>query len=49
MSVGTLRLGSVLLHVVLYDVYVVGHERKYLEPDVFSSSCGLVGRVRSRA
>ena len=49
MSVGTLRLGSFLLHVVLYDVYVVGRERRYLEAGVFSSSGGLVGRVCSRA
>ena len=48
MSVGTLRLGSFLL-VVLYGVYVVGRERRYLEAGVFSSSGGLVGRVRSRA
>ena len=49
MSVGTLRLGSFLLVVVLYGVYVVGRERRYLEAGVFSSSGGLVGRVRSRA
>ena len=44
-----MRLGSFLLHVVLYDVYVVGRERRYLEAEVFSSSGGLVGSVRSRA
>ena len=49
MSVGTLRLGSFLLQVVLYDVYVVERERKYLEAWVFSSSGGVVWRVRSRA
>ena len=38
MSVGTLRLGSFLLHVVLYDVYVVGRERRYLEAGIFSCS-----------
>ena len=49
MSVGTLRLGSSLLLVVLYGLYVVRRERKYLEAGVFSSSDGLVWRVRSRA
>ena len=49
MSVGTLRLGSFLLQVVLYDVYVIGRERRSLEALVFSSSGGLVWRVRSRA
>ena len=49
MSVGTFRLGSFLLLVVLYGVYVVGRERRYLEAGVFSSSGGLVWRVRSRA
>ena len=48
MSVGTLRLGSVVLVVVLYGVYVLGRERRYLEAGVFSSS-GPVWRVRSRA
>ena len=38
MSVGTLRLGSFLLHVVLYDVYVVGREGRYLEAGIFSFS-----------
>ena len=33
-----LRLGSLLLHVVLYDVYVVGRERRYLEAGIFPSS-----------
>ena len=33
----------------LYGVYVVERERKYLEAGLFSSSGGLVGRVRSRA
>ena len=42
-------LVSFLLLVILYDVYVVGRERKYLEAGVFSSSGGLVGRVCSRA
>ena len=49
MSGGTLRLESFLLLVVLYGVYVVGRERRYLEAGVFSSSGVLVGRVRSRA
>ena len=49
MSVGTLRLGSFLLLVVLYGLYVVGRERRYLEAGVFSSSGGLVWRVRNRA
>ena len=44
-----LEAGFVFLHVVLYDVYVVECERRYLEAGVFSSSGGLVGRVRSRA
>ena len=48
MSVGTLRLGSLLLQVVLYDVYVVERERTYLEAGVFSSSGGVVWRVRCR-
>ena len=33
----------------LYGAYVLGRERRYLEAGVFSSSGGLVGRVRSRA
>ena len=33
----------------LYGVYVLGRERRYLEAGVFSSSGGLVWRVRSRA
>ena len=49
MSVGTLRLGSCLLLVFLYGVYVVGRERRYLEAGVSSSSGDLVWRVRSRA
>ena len=49
MSAGTLRLGSFLLHVVLYDVYVVGRERRYLEAVLFSSFGGLVWHVHSRA
>ena len=42
MSVGTLRLGSFLLLVVLEGVYVVGRQRAYLEAGIFSSSGGLV-------
>ena len=42
MSVGTLRLGSFLVLVVLYGLYVVGRERRYLEAGAFSSSGGLV-------
>ena len=34
--------------VVLYGMYVVGRQRRYLEADVFSSSGGLLWRVRSR-
>ena len=49
MSVGTLRLGCVLLAVVFDCVYVAGRERRYLEAGVFSSFGGLVYRVRSRA
>ena len=49
MSIGTSRLESFLLLVVLYGVHGVGRERRYLEARVFSSSGGLVGRVRSRA
>jgi hypothetical protein len=41
--VGTLRLGSFLLLVVLYIVYAVGRERRYLEAGVFSSSGVLAG------
>ena len=43
MIVGTLRLGSFLLLVVLYIVYAVGRERRYLEAGVFSSSGVLAG------
>ena len=49
MSAGTLRLGSFLLLVVLYGVYVVGRERRYLEAWIFSSSGGFEKPVRSRA
>ena len=49
MSVGTLRLGCFLLLVVLSGLYVARRERRYLEAGVFSSSGGLVWRVRSRA
>ena len=49
MNICTLRLGSFLLIVFLYGVYVVGRERRYLEAGVFSSSGGFVGRVRGRA
>ena len=42
MSVGTLRLGSFLLLVVLYGVYVLGRQRRYLDAGVFSSSGDLV-------
>ena len=49
MSIGTSRLGYFLLLVILYGVYVVGRERRYLEAGVFSSSGGFVGRVRGRA
>ena len=31
MSVGALKLGSFLILVILYGVYVVGRERRYLE------------------
>ena len=44
-----MRLGSSLLLVVLYGVYVVARERTYFEAGVLSSSGGLVWRVRSRA
>jgi hypothetical protein len=47
-SVGTLRLESFLLLVVWYGVYVVGRQRRYIEAGVFSSSGGLVWRVRGR-
>ena len=43
MSVGTWRFGSFLLLVVLYSVYVVGRERRYLEAWVFTFSGGLYG------
>ena len=46
MSIGTSRLESFLLLVVLYGVYVVGRERRYLEAGLFSSSGGFVGRER---
>ena len=49
MSVGTLRLGCVLLAVVFDCVYVVGRERRSLEAGVCSSPGGLVYRVRNRA
>ena len=42
-------LVSFLLLVILYDVYVVGRERKYLEAGVCSFAGGLVWRVRTRA
>ena len=48
MSIGTSRLGSFLILVVLYGVYVVWRQRRYLEAEIFSSSGGLVRRVRSR-
>ena len=44
-----MRLVSFLLLVVLYGVYAVGNEHRYVEAGVFSSSGGLVWRVRSRA
>ena len=47
-SVGTLRLGSFLL-LVLYGVYAVGRERRYLEAGTFSSSGGVARRVGRRA
>ena len=43
-----MRLVSFLLLVVLYSVYVVGRERRYLEAGFFSSSGGLVCRVHIR-
>ena len=49
MSVGTLKLGPFRLQVVLYDMYVLGRERRYLEAGVSSYSGGLVWPVRSRA
>ena len=49
MSIGTLRLGSLLLLVVLYGVYVVWRGRRYLEAGVLSSPGDLVWRVPSRA
>ena len=49
MSVGTLRLGSVLPVGILYGVYAVERERRYLEAGVFSSSGGLAWHVSSRA
>jgi hypothetical protein len=48
-GVGTLRLASFLLLVVLYGVCVVVRQRRYLEAEVFSSSGGLVWRVCSSA
>ena len=48
-GVGTLRLASFLLLVVLYGVCVVVRQRRYLEAEVFSSSGGLVWREYSRA
>ena len=45
MSVGTLRLGSFLLLVVLYGLYVARREQRYLEAGVFCSSGGVVWRV----
>ena len=42
-------LGSLLLLVVLYGLYVVRRERRYLEAGVFSSFGGLLWPVRSRA
>ena len=38
-----------LARVVLYGVYVIGRQHRYLESGVFSSSGGFVERVRSRA
>ena len=49
MSVGTLRLWSLLLLVVLYGQYVIGRRRRYLEAGVFSSSGDFVGRDRGMA
>ena len=42
-------LGSFLLLVIFYGVYVVERERRYLEAWVFPSSGGLLWPVRSRA
>jgi hypothetical protein len=44
-----LSLGSFLHLVVLYGVYAVGREHRYLEAGIFSASGGPVWRVRSRA
>ena len=38
-----------LVRVVLYGVYVIGRQRRYLEAGVFYFAGGLVWRVRSRA
>ena len=46
---GTLRLVSFSLLVVLYGVCLVKRQRRYLEAGIFSSSGGLVTCVRSRA
>ena len=45
---GALRLGSFLILVVLYGVYVVGREPMCLEAWVFSSSGDLVWHVCRR-
>ena len=47
--IGTWRLGPCLVVVVLYGVYVVGHQRSYLKAVTLSSCGGLVWRVCSRA
>ena len=39
----------VVLLVVLYGVCVVKRQRRYLEAGIFSSSGGLVWRLRGRA
>ena len=49
MSVGTLRLGSFLLLVVVYGAQVVERQRRYFEALDFSSSGVLVWHVHSRA
>ena len=49
MSVGTLRLGCLPILVVLYGLYAVEREHRYLEARVFSAFGDLVWRVRSRA
>ena len=49
MSVGTLRLGCLLILVVLYGLYAVEREHRYLEARVFYSFGGFVVRVRSGA